>query len=104
MALIVMVFQLVLSLVAAQWSAIDGQDPLVGGFAFIALAILGAIFFLQTPNIAAGIAGGASAGLADFGNAVGLGSQRGGAAQAQTTPSSSSSRGGGSITVGGARR
>ena len=40
----------------------------------IALCLLGAIFFLQTPAIAAGIAGGASAGLADFANAASLGS------------------------------
>jgi type IV secretion system protein VirB6 len=72
-ALIVAMFQLILSLVADQWSAIDGQDPVVGGLLFIALCLLGAIFFLQTPAIAAGIAGGASAGLADFGNAAAMG-------------------------------
>ena len=72
MALIMAVFQMILSLVANQWGQIDGQDPAAGGLLFIALSILGAIFFLQTPAIAAGIAGGASAGLADFGNAVGM--------------------------------
>jgi type IV secretion system protein VirB6 len=66
------VFQLVLSLVGDQWGQINGQDPMAGGLLFIALSILGAIFFLQTPSIAAGIAGGASAGLADFGGAVGM--------------------------------
>jgi len=72
MALIITVFQMILSLVGDQWGQIDGQDPMAGGLIFIALCILGAIFFLQTPAIAAGIAGGASAGLADFGNAVGV--------------------------------
>jgi type IV secretion system protein VirB6 len=72
MALIIAVFQMILSLVGSQWGQIDGQDPMAGGLIFIALSILGAIFFLQTPAIAAGIAGGASAGLADFGNAAGM--------------------------------
>jgi type IV secretion system protein VirB6 len=72
MALIITVFQMILSLVGDQWGSIDGMDPSAGGLLFIALSILGAIFFLQTPAIAAGIAGGASAGLADFGNAVGM--------------------------------
>jgi type IV secretion system protein VirB6 len=72
-ALIITVFQLVLSLVAQQWGQIDGMDPVSGGLLFVALSLLGAIFFLQTPAIAAGIAGGASAGLADFGNAAAMG-------------------------------
>ncbi|MBU1376166.1 MAG: type IV secretion system protein [Alphaproteobacteria bacterium] len=71
-ALIIAVFQLILALVGDRWSAIDGEDPVVGGLIFIALCLLGAIFFLQTPAIAAGIAGGASAGLADFGNAAAM--------------------------------
>jgi type IV secretion system protein VirB6 len=72
LALIVTVFQLILSLVGAQWGSIDGQDPVAGGLLFIALCLLAAIFFLQVPAIAAGIAGGASAGLADFGNAAAM--------------------------------
>jgi type IV secretion system protein VirB6 len=72
-ALIIAVFQLILALVGDQWATINGQDPMTGGLAFIALCLLGAIFFLQTPAIAAGIAGGASAGLADFGNAAAMG-------------------------------
>ena len=72
-ALIIAIFQLVLAVVADQWTRIDGQDPVVGGLMFIGLCLLGAIFFLQTPAIAAGIAGGASLGLADFGNAVSVG-------------------------------
>ncbi len=77
-ALIIAVFELVLALVGDRWGAIEGQDPVVGGLIFIALCLLGAIFFLQTPAIAAGIAGGASVGLADFGNAL---SGHGGGAQ-----------------------
>jgi type IV secretion system protein VirB6 len=72
-ALIVTIFQLILSLLDSQWGAIDGQDPMSAGLLFIALCLLAAIFFLQTPAIAAGIAGGASAGLADFGAAAALG-------------------------------
>jgi len=73
LALILTIFQLILSLVADQWASIDGQDPMSGGLLFLAVAILGAIFFLQTPAIAAGIAGGASAGLSDFGAAAAAG-------------------------------
>ncbi len=72
-ALIITVFQLILSLVAQEWAQIDGQNPMSGGLIFIALSLLAAIFFLQTPAIAAGIAGGASVGLADFGNAAAMG-------------------------------
>ena len=69
-ALVLLMFEIVLSFVGAQWNAIDGDDPMSGGLVFVALCFLGAIFFLQTPAIAAGIAGGASVGLADFANAV----------------------------------
>lgn len=72
-ALILAIFQLVLAVVAQEWPSIDGTDPMSGGLMFIGLCLLGAIFFLQTPAIAAGIAGGASLGLADFGNAVSMG-------------------------------
>ncbi len=72
-ALILTVFQLVLSLIASQWPQIDTGNAMAGGLAFIALCLLGAIFFLQTPAIAAGIAGGASVGLADFANAARMG-------------------------------
>lgn len=66
-ALMITIFQLVLSLVDSQWSNIDGQpDPQVAGLLFIALCALGAIFFLQCPSMAAGIAGGASTGIRDF--------------------------------------
>lgn len=82
MALIITIFQMILSLVGDQWGQIDGMDPVVGGGLFIALSILGVIFFLQTPSIAAGIAGGASAGLADFGAAVGFAAAKVGAAAA----------------------
>ena len=68
--LIIAVAQLILALVAAQWVTLDGQDPVAGGLMFIAFCVLGGVFFLQIPAIAAGIAGGASAGLADFGHAM----------------------------------
>lgn len=83
-ALILTIFQLVLGLVGSQWSSIDGPDPMVGGLLFAALCALAAIFFVQTPTIAAGIAGGASAGLADFATA--------GANAWRTTPIGRSSR------------
>ncbi|WP_372784659.1 type IV secretion system protein [Phenylobacterium sp.] len=88
LALIVTIFQLILSLVGAQWGSIDGQDPVAGGLLFIALCLLATIFFLQVPAIAAGIAGGASAGLADFGNAAAMAMQG-------RAPFSSQSTGGG---------
>jgi type IV secretion system protein VirB6 len=72
MALIITVFQMILSLVDDQWGQITGQPPMSGGLIFIALSILGAVFFLQTPSIAAGIAGGAGAGIADFGAGAGM--------------------------------
>lgn len=75
-ALIITVFYIILGIVEAQWSNIEGQaNPNTSGLIFIAVCIFGGIFFLQTPNIAAGIAGGAAAGLGDFFNA-----SRGGAA------------------------
>lgn len=103
-ALIITVFQLILSLVAQQWGSIDGSDPMAGGLLFVALCLLGAIFFLQTPAIAAGIAGGASAGLADFANAASLsGVPRPGAPQGPQEASRSAPRGGGSIRPAGGR-
>jgi type IV secretion system protein VirB6 len=96
-ALMITIFQLVLSLVRDQWGAIEGQDPMVGGLIFIALCLLGAIFFLQTPAIAAGVAGGASAGLADFANAAALGSSRSSRASGPVEAGRASPRGGGSI-------
>lgn len=101
-ALIITVFQLILSLLAQQWSGIDGQDPMAGGMLFVALCILGSIFFLQTPAIAAGIAGGASVGLADFANAAATRafptpSKAQGPQEAQRTPPKS----GGSIRPSG---
>lgn len=103
-ALIITVFQLILSLVDQQWGHIDGSDPMAGGLLFIALCLLGSIFFLQTPAIAAGIAGGASAGLADFANAASLnGVPRSGAPQGPQEADRSAPKGGGSIRPIGAR-
>ena len=100
-ALILALFQLVLALVDDQWSGIDGADPVMGAVAFIALCLLGAIFFLQVPAIAAGIAGGASVGLADFANAARLG----GASPpiAPQAAQRAAPRGGGSIRPAGGR-
>lgn len=104
-ALMLAIFQLVLSLVGDQWGRIDGQDPIVGSLIFIALCLLGAIFFLQTPAIAAGIAGGASVGLADFGNAVSMGLGGGRPFRAATGAGGRPqvARTGGSIRPAGAR-
>ncbi len=101
-ALIIVIFQLVLSLVRDQWGSIQGADPMIGGLIFIALCLLGAIFFLQTPAIAAGVAGGASAGLADFANAATPGSRGPTPARGPLEASRQPSRGGGSIRSGGA--
>lgn len=70
-AIIIVIFEMILALVDAQWGSINSQaDPEMGGILFTALCILGGIFFLQTPNIAAGIAGGAATGIGDFANAA----------------------------------
>ncbi len=103
-ALIITVFQLVLSLAAQQWGAINGADPTTAGLLFMALCLLGGIFFLQTPSIAAGIAGGASAGLADFANAAAFRSSRPiGAAQGPVEAARRAPSGGGVIRLSGAR-
>lgn len=104
-ALMITIFQLVLSLVRDQWSTIQGADPMVGGLIFIALCVLGAIFFLQAPAIAAGVAGGASAGLADFANAASIGpsrSSRSASARGPVEASRALPRGGGAIRPTGA--
>jgi type IV secretion system protein VirB6 len=102
-ALILTIFQLILSLVSQQWGQIDGLDPTAGGFLFIALCLLAAIFFLQTPAIAAGIAGGASAGLADFANAASLrgGGSGSGAARGPLEQQHRTPKGGGTIRAAG---
>ena len=103
-ALIITIFQLILSLVTQQWGQINSGDPVAGGLLFIALCLLGTIFFLQTPAIAAGIAGGASAGLADFANAASLGgAPRPGSPQGPQESARSAPKGGGSIRPAGGR-
>lgn len=102
-ALILTVFQLVLAMVDDQWAAIDGSSSLAAGLAFIALCLLGAIFFLQTPAIAAGIAGGASVGLADFANAASLGGGRSLGAQGPQEAQRRAPKGGGSLRPAGGR-
>lgn len=96
-ALIIVVFEMILALVDGQWGSINSQaDPEMGGILFTALCILGGIFFLQTPNIAAGIAGGAAAGIGDFANAA-----RGAFGGQSTVPASAGRgpRGGGGGSV-----
>ena len=83
-------------------SPIQGADPMIGGLIFIALCLLGAIFFLQAPAIAAGVAGGASAGLADFANAAALGSGGPGRARGPQEAGRQPPRGGGTIRPKGA--
>ncbi|PZN97520.1 MAG: type IV secretion system protein VirB6 [Alphaproteobacteria bacterium] len=101
-ALIIVIFQLVLSLVRDQWGTIQGSDPMIGGLIFIALCLLGAIFFLQTPAIAAGVAGGASAGLADFANAAALGPSASSRARGPQEASRQPPKGGGTLRPNGA--
>jgi type IV secretion system protein VirB6 len=103
-ALILSMLQLVLAMVADQWGAIESNNSFAGGLAFIALCLLGAIFFLQTPAIAAGIAGGASIGLADFATAAGLrGPSRALGAQGPQEAGRAAPRGGGSLRPAGGR-
>lgn len=66
--LIFAVLQMVLAMLADQWTNIQSQDAMSAGFIFITLCLLASIFFLQTPTLAAGIAGGASLGISDFMN------------------------------------
>lgn len=101
-ALIIVIFELVLSLVRDQWGTIQGSDPMIGGLIFIALCLLGAIFFLQTPAIAAGVAGGASAGLADFANAAALGASASGRARGPQEAGRQPPKGGGTLRPNGA--
>lgn len=73
LALVLVVLELVLALMRDRWADLSTGDPVVAGLVFVALCLIGAIFFLQTPAIAAGVAGGASAGLADFAQAAASG-------------------------------
>jgi type IV secretion system protein VirB6 len=102
-ALIITLFQLILSLLDSIWGQIDGADPMAGGLLFIALCLLGGIFFLQLPAIAAGIASGASVGLADFANAASLRGSRSGSPQGPQEAARKVPRGGGTIRPAGAR-
>jgi type IV secretion system protein VirB6 len=108
-ALMITVFELVLALMKSEWPNIDGETNLkVAGMVFSALCLLGAIFFLQVPGIAAGIAGGASTGVADFFAAGNFALNRPRRALSTAAPrSSGASNGGrpsgGSIKPSGAR-
>lgn len=105
-ALIITIFQLVLELVRNQWPSIDGHpNSIVAGMIFSALCILGAIFFLQIPSIAAGIAGGASTGVADFFSAARFVSRRTRAVErpAIASPTQHTAPSGGSLKPSGVR-
>jgi len=101
-AIILTLVQLVLDLIRIQWGSIEAQDPFAAGLVFVALCVLAGFFFLSAPAIAAGVAGGASAGLADFRGAarsIGQGSSRNtpptAATSARSGGSNQSARGGG---------
>jgi type IV secretion system protein VirB6 len=107
-ALMITIFQLVLALMKNEWPNIDGEANLkVAGMVFSALCLLGAIFFLQVPGIAAGIAGGASTSVADFFAAANfaLSRQRKAAAATGAAPpvAARAGRTGGSIRPSGAQ-
>jgi type IV secretion system protein VirB6 len=105
--LIITVLQLVLDLVVQQWGAIESQAiPSSGGLLFTAFSILGAVFFLHTPAIASGIAGGRRDGYSGLRRAGGFASgavsstaSKAAAAVGRSRPSSRSNHGktGGSI-------
>lgn len=64
---------------AAEASATAAQDPVFGSIIFDIYVLLGSIFFFQAPSIAAGIAGGAAAGITDFARQTVLSGRAGGA-------------------------
>jgi type IV secretion system protein VirB6 len=69
-ALIITVFQLVIGLIEAQWPTIESQpNPHIAGLVFIALTCLAGFLCLYLPMLAAGIAGGAGAGMSTFATA-----------------------------------
>lgn len=69
-ALIVTIFQMILSIIADEWASLDGAaQPEAAAMVFVAFSLLGAIFFLATPMIASGISGSASLAVKDFARA-----------------------------------
>lgn len=95
--LIIAVFQLALALIHNQWGEISAQpDPKVAGLVFSVYGVLAAIFFLQVPSIASGIAGGAAAGLKDFGRS-GMWTFRAATQFRMPGPTQSSGSSGGSV-------
>jgi type IV secretion system protein VirB6 len=69
-ALIVTIFQMILSIIADEWGSLDGAaQPEAAAMVFVAFSLLGAIFFLATPMIASGISGSASLAVKDFARA-----------------------------------
>lgn len=104
-ALIITLFQVVLAFVTSQWDNINGMDAIAGGLLFIAVCVVGGIFFLQVPNIAGGIAGSASTGVADFFAAASFVARRPRAAAVSASAAAAAGGGpsGGSIKPTGAR-
>ena len=69
-ALIVTIFQMILSIIADEWGGLDGTaQPEAAAMVFVAFSLLGSIFFLATPMIASGISGSASLAVKDFARA-----------------------------------
>lgn len=94
-ALMITVFELILGLMKQLWPSIDGQaNSEIAGMTFSGICALAAIFFLQVPNIAAGIAGSASTGVADFIATANFLARR---------PRAAAAAGGKSAAAGGAR-
>ena len=62
-ALILAAARLLCDLVRDQWPSIAALDPSAAAIAFSALCLVALFIFLQTPSLAAGLAGGASVGL-----------------------------------------
>lgn len=69
-ALIITVFQLIDSLIIQQWESISAiAEPDTAGLVYCAYAVLGGLFFLHIPTLAAGLAGGVGSAARDFVNA-----------------------------------
>lgn len=76
--IIIIMHEMVVNLVFQNGTGSATGDPMLDGYIFMALAFLGTVFFLQAPSMAAGIAGGASAGIQDFKNMMPKGGSGGG--------------------------
>lgn len=101
-ALMITVFEMILGLMKQLWPSIDGQgNAEIAGMEFSGICALAAIFFLQVPNIAAGIAGSASTGVADFLAAASFVARR---PKAAATSAAGAAAAGGGRAAGGSIR